>query len=201
MWRPDLTLFHSSEVTLSTEESARPDKQFIEMILPYQEQLYLIASKAKTNATQPEVKTLATQILDQSPQLSLQKEGRLEEVIKNIQTKYREWYKADYKAERLGLANQLAENKSNSTDDRTYLLQMRHNLQVSVKLAYLARDNARHLEIRNWAKGVIDEQAPKITEIQELLSNIPPASSTTPTVIYKPVPGTPAPKPNPQPSQ
>ncbi|MBD2327908.1 DUF305 domain-containing protein [Alkalinema sp. FACHB-956] len=200
MWQLDSTLLHRSEVKLSTEESTRPDKQFIEMILPYEEQLYRIASQAKNNATQSDVQTLATQILDQSPQLSPHKKGSLEEVIKNIKAKYREWYKIEYKAERLGLIDQLPESKSNFTDDRAYLLQMRHNLQVSVKLAYLARDNARNLEIRHWAKGVIDEQAPKISEIQELLSNMSPASSTTPTVIHKATPVTSAPKPTPQPS-
>jgi uncharacterized protein (DUF305 family) len=189
-WKFDPTFLHKDRVELSLEESARPDKQFIELLLPYEANLFAIAQKTATETQSDQVRNLANTVITTQEQIQIQiKQGdqgnNVEGVyalhrsdnVKGLEMLYKEWYAVDLAPSRLGLRldqintnSQLVQNAEDV--DRENIRQMIHNEQIAVKLAYLVVDNAQSPAIRDLAQQIIQRQGSEITTLHDFLADL-----------------------------
>lgn len=173
-WRFDPTPLHKDQVELSLEESARPDKQFIEVVVPYQRNLAAIANQASEKAQSEQVKTLAKTVLATQEQIQANSLDKL----------YKDWYKTDLDLRRLGLDSEPTSLPSQSSQapeeiDREFLRHMIQNERMAVKLAFLVVDNAQNPAIRTMSQNIIKKQGAEVTILHDALADLHPVRRST----------------------
>lgn len=197
-WKFDPTVLHTDRVELSKEESARPDKQFIELLLPYEKRLSMIAQQAIDHKqSSAQVKQLARTVIETQERIQIETQKMTEQgkpvgdaqgkpitvryALKGIENKvdglenlYKSWYKVDLDLSRTGLNSELLQPSEDV--DREFIREMIRNERMAVKLAFLVVDSAENPEIRVLAKDIIEKQGAEIQTLHDTLADLKPAS-------------------------
>ena len=139
------------------------DKRFIEEMIPHHESAIAMAKLAQQKAIQPEVKTLANNIITSQSQ-----------EIKKMQQWYKDWYGTEVPkqsgATMMGggmMSSQAGvDNLNSATDfDKAFLAQMIPHHQVAVMMANMLDQGTNRSEMKKLAGDIIDAQTKEIKDM------------------------------------
>jgi uncharacterized protein (DUF305 family) len=200
IWKFDPTFWHSDRIELPQEEVARPDKQFLELLIPYEKNLLAVAQKATQAPHSAQVQELAKSVIETQAKIQIQiKQSDREKTaagqyallkgdqIDDLETLYQNWYGVKLEPNRQGTS--LVERASNSQlehnvddFDREAIRQMIRHERMAIKLAYLVLDNAQSPAIRDLAQQIIKLQGSEVNMLHNALADFhaAPRNAVTP---------------------
>ncbi|NJK53289.1 MAG: DUF305 domain-containing protein [Leptolyngbyaceae cyanobacterium SU_3_3] len=213
-WKFDPTFWHTDRIELSRDESARPDMQFLELLLPYERNLTAIAQQViDYKQSDLQVKQLAQAVLNTQERIQIETFKRDDQgkIVKDAQGNpitvkyalkgvgnkvegldklYKNWYSIEADSSRLEV--DLVQLQLDEDTNRAFLREMIQNERMAVKLAFLVVDNAQNPEIRALAKDIIEKQGMEMKSLHDALADLKPVShplskSASPSPGVKPM--------------
>lgn len=130
--------------------------QFIEMMVPLDEEAIAIANYASSHSQSPQIKILADQI----------SKAHSDEV-----NQLRQWYKNWYTRDLQVYSSKPTVNPyaNGAAVDRVFIREMIRHDQATVKMAAMVVDSARKPEIRELAQSIINKYNDEISQLTALL--------------------------------
>ncbi len=144
------------------------DKHFIEQMIPHHEDAITMGKLALTKAQNPELKQLATNIVDSQSQ-----------EITQMKSWYKQWYGADVPQGRevmdqhgmmgesthmgmMGDSTDMTNLEQSADFDREFVREMIPHHQMAVMMAQMLKKSTSSLEMRQLADDIIDAQTTEI---------------------------------------
>ncbi|MDO8269063.1 MAG: DUF305 domain-containing protein [Candidatus Levybacteria bacterium] len=162
--------FRNQSQQIVQKNSNTMDAHFIEQMIPHHEDAITMSKLALTKAQRPEVKTLATNIIN-----SQSKE------ITDMKTWYKEWYGRELPTGSnvmrqhgmmgggsmhmgiMGDDNDLVRLSSSSDFDREFVEEMIPHHQMAVMMARMLKNGTTRSEMKTLAENIISSQSEEIT--------------------------------------
>ncbi len=184
LWDADKTLIHTNTIRQSPDDLGRPDKQFIEMMIPSLRESITLRNSYPTDGD------LAA-LINSISKTETAHLGKLEALYRQ---NYNKWYSIEPPAKITELEGEKTPieeaslRKNTPTSQQELLRRMIHRAKMTRRLAFLAVDNAKDNELRILARDMINQENQAVDNLYQALETIQPEVPTHPTVKGSNVP-------------
>jgi uncharacterized protein (DUF305 family) len=168
LWDADKTLVHTNTIRQSPDDLGRPDKQFIEMMVPA-----LQASTALRQSYKADGDLAA--LIDN---ISKTEKAHLDQLKVIYRQNYTSWYSTEPPAtmseldeEKTPMEEEVS-RKNGPHSQQELLHRMIHRAKMTRRLAFLAVDNAKDPELRTIARDMITQENQVVDSLYKALEKI-----------------------------